>query len=89
MRLRWLRLVVDEGHELGKHELEPANLFISSLPAERRWVMSGTPTVDGEAGAEGALMQLHRGTAKAASWLLGTDRPGSASCAASGQAWRC
>lgn len=62
MRLRWLRLVVDEGHELGKHELEPANLFIASLPAERRWVMSGTPTVDGEgtAGAEGALMQLHR-----------------------------
>ena len=62
MRLRWLRLVVDEGHELGKHEVEPANLFIASLPAERRWVMSGTPTVDGEgtAGAEGALMQLHR-----------------------------
>ena len=25
MRLRWLRLVVDEGHELGKHEVEPAN----------------------------------------------------------------
>jgi hypothetical protein len=40
--------------------VEPANLFIAALPAERRWVMSGTPTVDGEgtSGAEGALMQV-------------------------------
>ena len=42
------------------NEVEPANLFIAALPAERRWVMSGTPTVDGEgtSGAEGALMQV-------------------------------
>jgi hypothetical protein len=48
MRLRWLRLVVDEGHELGQpdpteDELR-ANRFIGELPAERRWIMSGTPT---------------------------------------------
>ena len=47
MRLRWLRLVVDEGHALGAHEVSAANQFISELPAERRWVMSGTPTVGG------------------------------------------
>ena len=47
MRLRWLRLVVDEGHELGANEAagwsDKANRFIATLPAERRWVMSGAP----------------------------------------------
>lgn len=53
MRMRWLRLVVDEGHELGKHEVSAANQFISELPAERRWVMSGTPTVGAPAAPSG------------------------------------
>eukprot|EP01043_Picozoa_sp_COSAG02_P050602 COSAG02_NODE_5220_length_4528_cov_2.195981_3_plen_751_part_00 len=54
MKLRWLRLMCDEGHELAtvdksaKREESAAvqaSLFISEIPAERRWVMSGTPTV--------------------------------------------
>lgn len=45
LQIRWLRLVVDEGHELGATESpSEAALFISELAAERRWVMSGTPT---------------------------------------------
>ncbi|KAL1522752.1 hypothetical protein AB1Y20_017724 [Prymnesium parvum] len=61
MRLRWLRLVVDEGHELGSHEVSDANRFIAALPAERRWVMSGTPTAGrAVAGHDGAIAQLGR-----------------------------
>lgn len=58
MKLRWLRLMCDEGHELaatGKKSdtteesaAVQASLFISAIPAERRWVMSGTPTVGGK-----------------------------------------
>ena len=54
MKLRWLRLMCDEGHELAAVDKSSsqeesaavqASLFISEIPAERRWVMSGTPTV--------------------------------------------
>ena len=41
MRVRWLRLIVDEGHELGGHETvrarSAAHEFIANLPAERRY----------------------------------------------------
>jgi hypothetical protein len=62
--LRWLRLVVDEGHALGGGaEAESissrgANRFIAGLAAERRWVLSGTPTVGSS--EKDALSQLHR-----------------------------
>lgn len=46
MSLRWLRLVVDEGHALGGGDTELvddlANDFIATIAAERRWVLSGT-----------------------------------------------
>ena len=65
MRARWLRLVIDEGHELGAENQTPAeaaaNKMIAALPAERRWIMSGTPTVGKSVvGAGGALVQLER-----------------------------
>ena len=45
LELRWLRLVVDEGHALGAHSASlGAADFISEIAAERRWVLSGTPT---------------------------------------------
>ncbi|KAJ1448895.1 SNF2 family N-terminal domain-containing protein [Pelagophyceae sp. CCMP2097] len=97
MNLRWLRLVVDEGHDLAasapcaqadaakapkkaqtkkkpkKKKTAPndeasqlglaAVRFISELFAERRWVVSGTPTtgdVDAADAAATALAQLQR-----------------------------
>jgi SNF2-related domain len=47
--VRWLRLIVDEGHELGTHEAaNGVTRFIHEIAAERRWVMSGTPTTGNE-----------------------------------------
>ena len=47
--LRWFRIVVDEGHELG---VTPAGndvtKLVNQMGAERRWVMSGTPTTGNE-----------------------------------------
>ena len=59
LKIRWLRLIVDEGHELGfynnstvknaecRRRLANNQYLISyvyRIAAERRWVMSGTPT---------------------------------------------
>lgn len=65
LSLRWLRLVVDEGHVLGGGENSStgqivdtdANKFISEIAAERRWVLSGTPTVGSN--VKDALHQVH------------------------------
>ena len=49
LRMRWLRVIVDEGHELGTHEGgNGLTQFIHHMAAERRWVMSGTPTTGDE-----------------------------------------
>jgi hypothetical protein len=49
LQLRWLRLVVDEGHELGTHPAGTnATRFIHQIAAERRWVLSGTPMTGDE-----------------------------------------
>ncbi|KAL7548648.1 hypothetical protein ACHAWF_011915 [Thalassiosira exigua] len=51
LQLRWLRIVVDEGHELGENEVgSNVTKFINDMAAERRWVMSGTPTTGDEDG---------------------------------------
>ena len=59
--VRWLRLIVDEGHELGQATSKmglAAVHYINELAAERRWVMSGTPTT-GHSSREG-LLQVQR-----------------------------
>mmetsp|Transcript_47799 Transcript_47799/g.94636 ORF Transcript_47799/g.94636 Transcript_47799/m.94636 type:complete len:1169 (-) Transcript_47799:69-3575(-) len=62
LKLRWLRLIVDEGHEIGKSDTDVfaqrVTQCISQIAAERRWVMSGTPTTG--ANSEQALAQLYR-----------------------------
>ena len=60
MKVRWLRLLCDEGHELGgeDEERQSGNSFVSEIPAERRWVMSGTPTIGDDDGS--GLKQLRR-----------------------------
>ena len=45
-QVRWFRIVVDEGHELGENEAESeVTSCINEMAAERRWVLSGTSTV--------------------------------------------
>ena len=47
--LRWFRIVVDEGHELGQNPSgNDVTKLINQMGAERRWVMSGTPTTGDE-----------------------------------------
>lgn len=49
LQLRWFRIVVDEGHELGENEVgSDVTRFINEMGAERRWVLSGTPTTGDE-----------------------------------------
>ncbi|KAL7468826.1 hypothetical protein ACHAXS_009057 [Conticribra weissflogii] len=49
LQLRWFRIIVDEGHELGEHDAgSDVTHFINDLASERRWVMSGTPTTGDE-----------------------------------------
>jgi hypothetical protein len=64
MQVRWLRLVVDEGHELGSHDGgSQLTRYIHELAAERRWVMSGTPVVgnlDDSSFSAKALDQIQR-----------------------------
>jgi len=49
LSMRFLRLVVDEGHALGTHETSNAVTYmINQIAAERRWVLSGTPTTGDE-----------------------------------------
>ena len=61
-QIRWLRLIVDEGHELGASakgtDISPSVSFIRDLAAERRWVMSGTPTTGTTSSA--ALVQIQK-----------------------------
>lgn len=64
LQIRWLRLIVDEGHELGGSNA-PLELttFIHEIAAERRWVLSGTPTTgdrDSPSYTTNALEQLQR-----------------------------
>jgi SNF2 family DNA or RNA helicase len=60
LQIRWSRLVVDEGHELGLVDKRDSSvtLFLSEIAAERRWVMSGTPTA--AVSTRMGLLQLHR-----------------------------
>lgn len=64
LMMRWLRLVVDEGHELGNHPTGSGiTRFVNQIAAERRWVLSGTPTTGNEDDknfCNEALDQLHR-----------------------------
>lgn len=54
LKVRWLRLVVDEGHSMAKGQ-SSAIQFASWISAERRWVMTGTPT---KQSAKGELTQV-------------------------------
>lgn len=44
LKVNWLRMVVDEGHSMGRGKDNSAISFASWITAERRWAMTGTPT---------------------------------------------
>ena len=44
LKVHWFRLIVDEGHSMGRGSNNSAILFASWIMAERRWAMTGTPT---------------------------------------------
>lgn len=45
LQVRWKRLVRDEGHNAASHSTN-MNRFLQSISAERRWIISGTPTTN-------------------------------------------
>jgi SNF2 family DNA or RNA helicase len=44
LKVHWFRLIVDEGHSMGRGSRGSAILFASWIQAQRRWAMTGTPT---------------------------------------------
>jgi hypothetical protein len=44
LKVNWLRMIVDEGHSMGKGKDGSHISFASWVNAERRWAMTGTPT---------------------------------------------
>lgn len=44
LKVHWFRLVVDEGHSMGRGSSNSAISFASWIQAERKWAMTGTPT---------------------------------------------
>ena len=63
LQLRWLRIAVDEGHEISQEIGTGLTLFINQIAAERRWVLSGTPMTGDEDSVDftsKALDQLQR-----------------------------
>ena len=61
LKLRWLRLMIDEGHQLETDN--DLSDFIHQVAAERRWVISGTPVTGNEDNTDynsTALDQLQR-----------------------------
>ncbi|GMH42988.1 hypothetical protein BSKO_10910 [Bryopsis sp. KO-2023] len=46
MQIHWLRIILDEGHIIGANPFSDTNRnrMLKALRAERRWVMTGTPT---------------------------------------------
>lgn len=49
LKVHWLRLVVDEGHSMGNSHCNSTIQFASWIQAERRWLMTGTPTKETDA----------------------------------------
>lgn len=44
LKVNWLRMIVDEGHSMGRGRDSSSISFASWINAERRWAMTGTPT---------------------------------------------
>lgn len=57
LKVHWLRLVVDEGHAMGRGKGNSAIRFASWISAQRRWAMTGTPTK--QTASQNGLNNMH------------------------------
>ncbi|KAF0694898.1 Aste57867_14240 [Aphanomyces stellatus] len=88
LQLHWVRIIVDEGHKLGGTAITNAMQMLCSLSAEKRWIMTGTPTPhvaqsDGLRHLHGLLRFLQErpyGTDDDKPWLQAIARPFEAKC---------
>ncbi|KIY95542.1 F-box protein, partial [Monoraphidium neglectum] len=82
LQVHWLRIILDEGHTLGSPNITNKLSMACELVAERRWVMTGTPTPATAHGSGAAhlqpllafLRERPYGTSRDA-WLAGVQRP--------------
>ncbi|KAI8470158.1 MAG: SNF2 family N-terminal domain-containing protein [Monoraphidium minutum] len=82
LQVHWLRVILDEGHTLGSPNITNKLAMACELSAERRWVMTGTPTPATATGSGAAQLQpllaflreQPYGTSRDA-WLSGVQRP--------------
>ena len=44
LKVHWTRMIVDEGHSMGRGKKNSSILFAAWISAQRRWAMTGTPT---------------------------------------------
>ena len=58
LQVHWLRLLLDEGHTLGALAATNKMTCAVNLRAERRWIMTGTPTPGGVASEVRHLLPL-------------------------------
>lgn len=57
LKVNWLRLVIDEGHTMGRGKGGSAIRFASWITAQRRWAMTGTPTQ--QTASQNGLSNMH------------------------------
>jgi hypothetical protein len=58
LHIHWLRVILDEGHLLGTVNITNRLRVICALRAERRWVLTGTPTPSSPGSPVSALQPL-------------------------------
>ncbi|CAK4675164.1 hypothetical protein LEN26_015467 [Aphanomyces euteiches] len=88
LELHWVRIIVDEGHKLGGSLVTNAMQMLCGISAEKRWIMTGTPTphvaqTDGLRHLHSLLRFLQEkpyGTDDDKPWLQAIARPFEAKC---------
>ena len=82
LQVHWLRIIVDEGHMLGNSLAMTNKLQMAcALRADRRWLMTGTPTPGGPnsdlAHLQPLLAFLHSKPygSEASTWQAGSVSP--------------
>ncbi|OQR80934.1 F-box protein [Achlya hypogyna] len=83
LQVHWVRIIVDEGHKLSSTTITNAIQMLCALSADKRWIMTGTPTRN--VAASDGLRHLHGllrffrdrpyGTNDDKPWMLAITKP--------------